>query len=153
VAKKVGGRGEVSAGGKLSVEYATVSNMREIAAIAEWSQGYPPPPPRYFLQVIHPSPRAVFFSQSGRSQAEARGGVIMTDLRALVGACFLLAVMGFVVFVPLGWWAIALGISEASPEKIIKGQPYQRKDELMQKQILPRATYEGIKYKIVAEQK
>ena len=77
----------------------------------------------------------------------------MTDLRALVGACFLLAVMGFVVFVPLGWWAIALGISEASPEKIIKGQPYQRKDGLMQKQILPRATYEGIKYKIVAEQK
>jgi len=77
----------------------------------------------------------------------------MTDLRALVGACFLLAVMGFVVFVPLGWWTIALGISEAYPEKIIKGRPYQRKDALVQKQILPPATYEGIKYKIVAEQK
>ena len=36
----------------------------------------------------------------------------MTDLRALVGACFLLAVMGTVVSFPLGW-AIVLGIGEA----------------------------------------
>ena len=45
------------------------------------------------------------------------------------------------------------GIGEAYTEKIIKGRPYQRKDELVQKQILPRATDEGIKYKIVAKQK
>jgi competence protein ComEA len=45
------------------------------------------------------------------------------------------------------------GIGEAYSEKIIKGRPYQRKDELVQKQILPRATYEGITYKIVAKQK
>jgi competence protein ComEA len=45
------------------------------------------------------------------------------------------------------------GINEAYTEKIIKGRPYARKDELVQKKILPRATYEGIKYKIVAKLK
>lgn len=45
------------------------------------------------------------------------------------------------------------GIGDAYSEKIIKGRPYTRKDELVQKQILPRATYEGITYKIVAKQK
>jgi competence protein ComEA len=45
------------------------------------------------------------------------------------------------------------GISEAYAETIIKGRPYQRKEELVQKKILPRATYEGVKYKIVAKQK
>ncbi len=45
------------------------------------------------------------------------------------------------------------GIGDAYTEKIIKGRPYARKDELVQKQILPRATYEQIKYKIVAKKK
>ena len=45
------------------------------------------------------------------------------------------------------------GISDAYSEQIIKGRPYQRKDELVQKKILPRAIYEQIKYKIVAKQK
>ena len=39
------------------------------------------------------------------------GGVIMTDLRALVGAGFLLAVMGFVVSIPLGWGLVLIGTS------------------------------------------
>ncbi len=39
----------------------------------------------------------------------------MTNLRALVGAWFLLAVMGFVVFVPLGWVLVLVAASTATP--------------------------------------
>jgi DNA uptake protein ComE-like DNA-binding protein len=45
------------------------------------------------------------------------------------------------------------GIGESYSEKIIKDRPSQRNDELVQKQIPTRATYEQIKCKIVAKQR
>jgi hypothetical protein len=48
------------------------------------------------------APSAILLTERTFTGSFARG-VIMTDLRALVGACFLLAVMGTVVSVPFGW--------------------------------------------------
>ena len=103
----------------------------------------------------------------------------MTRLRVLVALCLLLAVGGVANFPPFGSSPVVAvaaetakqadlldintataeelkalpGIGDAYTEKIIKGRPYQRKDELVQRQILPRGKYEGIKYKVVAKQK
>jgi DNA uptake protein ComE-like DNA-binding protein len=42
------------------------------------------------------------------------------------------------------------GIGPAYAAKIIAGRPYQRKTELLKNKILPEATYNGIKDKIIA---
>ena len=88
---------------------------------------------------------------------------MMTRLRMLFAVCLLLAVVGSVGFIPLSSSPAAAenakqsdlldintatteqlnalhGIVEAYSEKIIKDRPSARKDKLVQKTILPRAT-------------
>jgi len=44
------------------------------------------------------------------------------------------------------------GIGEAYSKKIIEHRPYKRKDDLVQKKVIPQATYDKIKDQIVARQ-
>lgn len=66
----------------------------------------------------------------------------MSNLRALVGACFLMAVMGTIVSVPLGWTIVLLGMGEAYSEEISKNRPLQWNGKLVHKKLPQGTTYE-----------
>jgi DNA uptake protein ComE-like DNA-binding protein len=44
------------------------------------------------------------------------------------------------------------GIGEAYSKKIVDNRPYQRKDQLVSKKVIPEQTYQGIKDQIIAKQ-
>jgi len=44
------------------------------------------------------------------------------------------------------------GIGKARAAKIIKGRPYNGKDDLLNRKVLPANVYNGIKDKIIAKQ-
>ncbi len=71
------------------------------------------PLPKYLLQVFSHTTD----TDNLLIRADHRNGkeVIMTTLRALIGAYSALAFLGFTIFAPLMWIAILIAVSTATP--------------------------------------
>jgi hypothetical protein len=68
----------------------------------------------------YPSNRQTFtrFATQSLTRLNSTEVIMMNALRALVGGCFVFAVIGFVVVVPLGW-CLVLGISLVNPSILV----------------------------------
>ena len=96
-----------------------------LAAPAAWAPGAARPPAR---AARDPTPPAQAAAPASGAAPRARNTASEADLKMIPG------------------------IGDAYAKKIVQNRPYKRKDELVQKKVLPKATYDKIKDHVIAKQ-